>query len=58
MYYILFFGVIALWLVVIAFCAWNDTKREQEREEARNKQYESKSTCELCVIRNGHCIHR
>lgn len=40
MYYILFFGIIALWLVVIALCAWNDTKRDQERKEARNKQYE------------------
>lgn len=38
MYYILFFGVIAAWLVIVALCAWNDTKRVQERKEALNKR--------------------
>lgn len=38
MYAIIFFGVIAAWLAIVALCAWNDTKREQERKEARNKQ--------------------
>lgn len=37
LYTILFFGIMALWLALVGVCAWNDTKRAQERKEALNR---------------------